>query len=87
MFDEVERLREAADLHALLTHYADLAAVDRQAWQDRRLRLDGCGRRGRPGCTGELIAHGWIEQNTRRAGAAARRGPGLLPCRGRAAGN
>jgi hypothetical protein len=64
MFDEVDRLREAADLHALLTHYAELATADRQAWQDRRMRLDGCGRRELTRLHGELIAYGWIEQNT-----------------------
>ena len=40
MPNDLDRLRDVAELHALLTHYADLAGADRQAWQDRRMRLD-----------------------------------------------
>lgn len=64
MFDELDQLRQAAELHALLTQYADLAAADRQAWQDRRMALEGCGRRDLTKLHGELIAYGWVEQNT-----------------------
>jgi hypothetical protein len=64
MFDELDRLREAAELHTLLTQYADLAGPDRQVWQDRRMALEGCGRRDLTKLHGELIAYGWIEQNT-----------------------
>jgi hypothetical protein len=70
MFDEVDRLREAAELRALLTHYAELAAPDRQAWQDRRMQLDGCGWRELTRLYGELIAYGWVEQNTGVVSAA-----------------
>jgi hypothetical protein len=39
MFDEMKRLREAKGLLELLSHYSDLAAADRQVWQDRLLRM------------------------------------------------
>jgi hypothetical protein len=64
MFNEMERLRDAPPLQSLLGHYADLAAGDRQAWQDRRLELDGEDARSLVGLHGELIAYGWLEQNT-----------------------
>ena len=35
------RLREGEALARLLTHYADLGAADREAWQDRRMDLEG----------------------------------------------
>ena len=40
MINELERLRDVSELFTLLSHYADLAAPDRQAWQDRRMQLD-----------------------------------------------
>jgi hypothetical protein len=64
MFNELARLRDESDLFALLTHYAELAAQDRQAWLDRRTELDGCDGRQLTRLHGELIAFGWLEQNT-----------------------
>jgi hypothetical protein len=64
MFDEMERLRDVPELHALLAHYAGLAKPDRQAWQDRRMALDGCEAKALTRLHGELMAHGWLEQNT-----------------------
>jgi len=61
MLNELERLRDAPGLFALLTHYTDLAAADRQAWHDRRMQLDGCDARQLTRLHGELIAHGWLE--------------------------
>ena len=57
-------MRDESGLFGLLTHYAELAAPDRQAWQDRRLDLDGCDGRQLTRLHGELIAFGWLEQNT-----------------------
>lgn len=64
MFDEMERLREAKGLHRLLGHYAELAAPDRQTWQDRLLTLEGAEPRDLVRWHGELLAYGWVEQNT-----------------------
>jgi hypothetical protein len=64
MFDELERLRDTPELFALLDHYAELAVPDRQAWQDRRMQMDGCEPRQITRLHGELIAYGWLEQNT-----------------------
>lgn len=61
MFDEMDRLRDSAPLRELLGHYASLAAPDRQAWQDRHSSGD---RREVTRLHGELIAFGWVEQNT-----------------------
>ena len=64
MFDELERLRDSPELFALLGHYAERAAPDRQAWQDRRMQLEGCEGKPLARLHGELIAYGWLEQNT-----------------------
>jgi hypothetical protein len=63
MFNEMDRLEESPALFELLTHYAGLAAPDRQAWQDRRMGEAGRVRET-TGLHGELIAYGWLEQNT-----------------------
>src|SRR5947209_2970936 len=76
MFDDLQRLRDGAELFALLTHYAELAAPDRQAWQDRRMSLDGCDDRQLVRLHGELIASGWLEQNT---GAVPQPRAGAVP--------
>ena len=64
MFNELEHLKDTPELFALLSHYAELAAADRQAWHDRRMQLDGCEGKQLTRLHGELIAHGWLEQNT-----------------------
>jgi hypothetical protein len=63
-FNELERLRDTSGLFALLTHYADLAATERQAWQDRQMQVPGCDARQVTRLHGELIAYGWLEQDT-----------------------
>jgi hypothetical protein len=64
MFNEMERLGDSPLLQTLLGRYAALAAPDRQAWQDRCMELDGTEPRDLSGLHGELIAYGWLEQNT-----------------------
>ena len=64
MFNELVRLRDTPTLFELLSHYAGLAAPDRQVWQDRQMQQDGCDTREMTRLHGELIAHGWVEQNT-----------------------
>ena len=64
MFDEMERLRQEKDLFVLLSHYAALGAPDRQAWQDRLLEMVGVEARLLVRLHGELLAYGWLDQNT-----------------------
>ncbi len=76
MFDEMERLQEGKELHTLLLHYQRAGEADRQAWQDRLAEMDGVEPRQLVKLHGELLAYGWLEQNTGltpvlRAGAAA----------------
>ncbi len=64
MFNELVLLRDNPSLFAVLSHYAALAGPDRQAWQDRRMQQEGCEGREMTRIHGELIAYGWVEQNT-----------------------
>jgi hypothetical protein len=64
MFDELERLRDSKALFELLTHYAELGAADRQVWQDRLVEMEGLEPRALVKLHGELLAYGWLEQNT-----------------------
>jgi hypothetical protein len=64
MLDDLERLHEVPSLRALLSHYAILGKEDRQVWQDRVMELDGAGKRDLTRLHGELLAYGWVEQNT-----------------------
>jgi hypothetical protein len=75
MIDEMERLRGVKGLFDLLSHYGELGRADRQVWQDRLLTKEGVEPRELVKLHGELLAHGWLEQNTGatpilRAGAA-----------------
>ncbi|MCI0457846.1 MAG: hypothetical protein L0Z62_12840 [Gemmataceae bacterium] len=64
VFDELDRLRSLVELRELLTHYAHLGLADSEAWQDRVLDFPGCTPAELVRWHGELIAHGWLEQNT-----------------------
>ncbi len=64
MFDELERLYIGKHLFRLLAHYAQAGAADREAWQDRLMALDEVTGKELSRLHGELIAQGWIEQNT-----------------------
>jgi hypothetical protein len=64
MIDEMARLRATEGLCELLRHYATLAAPDRQVWQDRLAELTGVSPRELVQFHGELMAYGWLEQNT-----------------------
>ena len=37
---------------------------DRQVWHDRRMEMDGCEAKQLTRLHGELMAYGWLEQNT-----------------------
>jgi hypothetical protein len=64
MFDEMDRLRSMKGLSGLLAHYAELAAPDRLVWQDRVQEQEGVEARELVRLHGELLACGWLEQNT-----------------------
>ena len=64
MFDFSVRLRENAQLLALLSHYARLGSEDRTAWRDRLMQMDGVEPEQLTILHGELIAFDGIEQNT-----------------------
>jgi hypothetical protein len=64
MFDEMERLCGVKGLCELLAYYVERGAEDRQAWQDRPEEMEGVSGRELVRLHGELLAHGWIEQNT-----------------------
>ncbi len=72
MFDEMDRLRDVKELQGLLLHYRDLGVLDRSAWQDRVCACEGVEPRELVRLHGELIAYGWIEQNTEIVPGAAR---------------
>ena len=63
MFDFSARLRDDARLLTLLAHYAHAGSVDRTAWQDRLMAMDGVEPKELTALHGELIAFDWIEQN------------------------
>ena len=63
MFDEMQRLKECAPLLQLLDHYVQLAD-DNEVWLHRRTELGGVDTRELSRLHGELVAYGWIEQNT-----------------------
>jgi hypothetical protein len=64
MLDELQRLREVPDLLRLLAHYARAGTADREAWQDRLMELEGESPAALVKLHGDLIAFGWVEQNT-----------------------
>jgi hypothetical protein len=76
MLDELERLRGVKELSDLLRHYQQAGQADRETWQDRVVQMEGVEPRQLVKLHGELLAYGWLEQNTGltpvlRAGAAA----------------
>jgi hypothetical protein len=64
VFDEPDALKKDSPLYLLLKSYAEPALVDREAWQDRVMELNGLTGRDLSRLHGELIALGWVEQNT-----------------------
>ena len=64
MLDEMERLKQSDRHLDLLGHYVALGKEDRESWQDRLTDFDGSEGRELARLYGELIAHGWLEQNT-----------------------
>jgi hypothetical protein len=76
MSEELQHLREDSGLAALLTHYAEKGADDREAWHDRVMEWDGSHADALVRLHGCLLAYDWIEQNT---GATPAARPGAVP--------
>jgi hypothetical protein len=76
MFDEMDRLRAHELLRRLLAHYVRAGEADREAWQDRLMEMDGVEPQALTRLHGELLAYGWLDQNT---GAVAAPRPGAVP--------
>jgi hypothetical protein len=64
MFDELDRLRDNLQLAGLLSYYARLGEPDISIWQDRLMQMEGVTSTELSRLHGQLIAFGWIEQNT-----------------------
>lgn len=62
--EELAYLRNNANLFGLLSHYAVFAEDHLEAWHDRLMHLDGVEPPQMAKLHGELIAFGWVEQNT-----------------------
>jgi hypothetical protein len=77
MINEVQRLRDTEGLFRLLEHYVAAGTADRTAWQDRLMELEGLKPAELSRSHGELIAHGWVEQNT---GQTPLHKPGVVAC-------
>jgi hypothetical protein len=63
MLNDLERLRADGTLRRLLSHYAERGEMDREAWQDRVMELDGIPCENLVKLHGELLAQEWIEPN------------------------
>ena len=64
MFNEFDLLSDNPNLFHLLSHYARLGETDSERWQDRIMELDGVQTHELTKLHGNLLAHGWIAQNT-----------------------
>lgn len=64
MFDEMKRLREDQRLLQLLENYVQAAANNLEIWLDRQMQLPNASTVELTLLHGELLAYGWIEQNT-----------------------
>jgi len=64
MYNELERLRDNPPLQLLLGNYAEPGVAAPGEWQDRAAQLPGIESRLLSRLHGELIAHGWVEQDT-----------------------
>lgn len=64
MLDDLDRLRNSPHLLDLLSHYARLGEKDREIWHNRLMRMEGTEPPDLVKLHGELIAFGWIDQNS-----------------------
>ncbi len=70
--DESDTLDPAGLLFRLLSVYAEPGALNRETWQGRVMEFDGMTGRDLSRLHGELIAAGWLEQDTGATRAAYR---------------
>lgn len=77
MLDEMDSLQTNPALNLLLSHYANLASPDRDAWHPRLSSLDGFEPREMTKLHGDLLALGWIEWTS---GQSARKLGEGMPC-------
>jgi hypothetical protein len=77
MFDDLDRLRGNTKLCRLLDHYAQPALENQEVWQDRLMSLDGTEAGPMVKLHGDLLAFGWIEQNS---GFTANQPDGVAAC-------
>jgi hypothetical protein len=64
MLPEFDHLRSNPHLLELLSHYAQLGAEDREAWQPRLMQMEGVPPPELVKLHGELLAWGRLDQNT-----------------------
>jgi hypothetical protein len=64
MVDELQQLRTPFELFQLLAHYGALGVTDREAWQNRLMEMPNLQANELVKLHGDLLAYGWIEQNT-----------------------
>jgi hypothetical protein len=67
MFDDSLHPQENPVLLSLLSHYAQMGTEDRATWRGRLMQMEGVEPRQLSALHGDLIAFGWIEQNTGQA--------------------
>jgi hypothetical protein len=72
MLAQFDHLRSNPHLFALLSHYAQLGAEDRETWQPRLMDVEGLQPTALVKLHGELLAWGRIEQNTGQVPCAYR---------------
>jgi hypothetical protein len=77
MIDEIARLEKDRELRQLLGHYVNAGAADREMWLDRRMELAGADAKELARLHGDLLAFGWVEQNTGAVAAGSL--PGRCP--------
>jgi hypothetical protein len=77
MIDELDLFRTDMALQRLLGHYAEAGATQPEAWQDRVMHLEGVEPRDLTRLHGQLIAFGWVDQNTGQTPVLK---PGVVAC-------
>jgi hypothetical protein len=77
MLDELELLRGDEALQRLLGHYGEIGVAQPDAWQDRVMQMEGMEPKELVRLHGQLIAFGWVDQNTGQTPVLK---PGVVAC-------
>ena len=64
MLDEMQHLRNQPALYQLLEYYVGGNETDREVWLDRLMHVNGIDARTLVEMHGQLLAFGFLEQNT-----------------------